>query len=336
MALESLLTLFDSDVSDVADVQASNGAASRCNGWEIRDVAAVAGSREPVTPASRATIPATAAATSATAEKIVTLQPKPAPLLGCTAATPATAENSNAECKAANQGAKVPDRDQGPEGSEWRHLQSDVAKRAALQGNTGAGSGCNGAATSATAETAQTDVGADNHRLWLITRPDGERFSLSRNPTAPLLEIQADYPGCTITPEPAPAPGPALSPDDLAVAHALLRHWQEDDLTTGNDWLDGLARDPARLEGMRQMALAAGVARYEPAPAPTTEPEDEPRPMAVCARCRHWTPDTINPKGGLGQCLIAAPASRRPGSCWPWTHDGAGIHCHQFEDTAHE
>lgn len=128
----------------------------------------------------------------------------------------------------------------------------------------------------------------------------------------------------------------ALTPDDLAIAHALLRHWQEDDLTTGNEWLDGLARDPERLAGMRQMALAAGVARYAPAPAPTTEPEAEPRPMAVCARCRHWTPDTINPPGGLGRCLIDAPASRRPGSCWPWTHAGAGIYCNNFEETAHE
>lgn len=110
------------------------------------------------------------------------------------------------------------------------------------------------------------------HRRWLITRPNGTRFSLSRNPPCTLVDVTADYPGCTIAPEADPAPGPALSPDDLAVAHALLRHWGEEDLTTGNEWLAGLVRDPARLEGMRQTALAAGVARYAPAPAPTTEP----------------------------------------------------------------
>ncbi len=128
---------------------------------------------------------------------------------------------------------------------------------------------------------------------------------------------------------PDPDPDPHLSPDDLAIAHALLTHWQEDDPDTRREWLDGLARDPARLEGMRQMALAAGVARYEtPAPAPTPDPEP---PKAFCARCRHWTPDTINPPGGRGRCLCDAPASHRPGSCWPWTHEEAALTCYEFD-----
>ena len=49
---------------------------------------------------------------------------------------------------------------------------------------------------------------------------------------------------------------------------------------------------------------------------------------AVCCQCRYWTPDTINPKGGLGRCQAQAPASRRAGSLWP--HSDA-IVCRVFD-----
>ncbi|NVZ11723.1 AAA family ATPase [Allochromatium humboldtianum] len=49
---------------------------------------------------------------------------------------------------------------------------------------------------------------------------------------------------------------------------------------------------------------------------------------AVCARCAHWTPDPVNPSGGIGRCQIDAPASRKPGSLWPWPD--AEISCGRF------
>lgn len=181
----------------------------------------------------------------------------------------------------------------------------------------------------------ETDAG-QVHRLWLITRPNGERFSVSRNPPCTQADVAADYPACVIEPEADPAPGAPLHPDDLAIAYALLRHWQEDDTATGLEWIDGMARDPDRLEQMRQMALAAGVARYETPPEPIAVLDPDPSPQAICARCRHWQADRINPPGGLGRCLIDAPRSRKAGSCWPHDHAAAAIHCTQFEDSTHE
>jgi hypothetical protein len=171
------------------------------------------------------------------------------------------------------------------------------------------------------------------YRLFDVIRPDGTALSVSRTPPCTLAEIEADYPGATVEPEPAPPPAAALHPDDLAVVYALLRRFGEDDTTTGLEWIEGLARDPERLEQMRQMALSLGLARWEEPPATPTR--ETPRQMAVCARCRHFQPSGINPPGGLGQCLTGAPASRRAGSLWPWLTD-AEIHCPQFEDATHE
>lgn len=132
-------------------------------------------------------------------------------------------------------------------------------------------------------------------------------------------------------PTPISPPRQTLSTDNLAIARALLRYWGEDDPEIIRDWLAGLA-DPERLEQMREMAVQVGVARYEPIPEPVTEPEIDPRPKAVCACCTRWTPDTINPPGGRGRCLIDAPASRKPGSCWPWIKcsDEVDVYCDRF------
>lgn len=62
---------------------------------------------------------------------------------------------------------------------------------------------------------------------------------------------------------------------------------------------------------------------------PTAETQPDTA-KAVCARCAHWTPDRINPPGGLGRCTVAAPASKRPGSLWPWLD--AEIHCTRFQE----
>jgi hypothetical protein len=173
---------------------------------------------------------------------------------------------------------------------------------------------------------------AKTSRLYLVTQLDGAQFSLSRHPPATLAEIERDYPGARIEPMPDLPPAAALEGENLKIAYSLLRAWGEDDQATGEQWLDGLARDPAMLEQMHEQAVALGLARWEdvptPAPAPSAQPET-PRPTAICARCRHFERDPINPSGGFGKCLISAPASRKAGSCWPWPD--AELHCRQFE-----
>lgn len=171
-------------------------------------------------------------------------------------------------------------------------------------------------------------------RLFLVTRPNGEQFSLSRNPPATLAEIRADYPDSRIEPMPNPPPAPSLSGENLQLAYAVLRAWQEDDTATGLEWIDGLARDPAMLAQMHEQAVALGLARWEDVPTPASAPvpsaqPETPRPTATCARCRHFERDPINPRGGFGKCLISAPASRKAGSCWPWPD--AELHCNEFE-----
>lgn len=51
-----------------------------------------------------------------------------------------------------------------------------------------------------------------------------------------------------------------------------------------------------------------------------------PRPPVACRECRHWSPDRINPPGGLGSCAIRAPASKRAGACWP----GSEVACPEW------
>lgn len=168
------------------------------------------------------------------------------------------------------------------------------------------------------------------HRLWLVTLPDGSVLSVSRTPPATLAEIQADYPGATIRPEPELAPGPALQADDMGLAFALLRHWNETDMDVGQEWLDGLARDPERLKQMYAEVVRLGIATYD-----APEPVEDAAATAVCAACLHWTPNPTSPATGLGRCLTDAPASRRPGSLWPWLVD-AEVRCREFAPKAAE
>jgi len=62
---------------------------------------------------------------------------------------------------------------------------------------------------------------------------------------------------------------------------------------------------------------------------PTAETQPDTA-KAVCARCAHWTPNPVNAAGGIGRCTIAAPASKRPGSLWPWPD--AEIYCTRFQE----
>lgn len=169
-------------------------------------------------------------------------------------------------------------------------------------------------------------------RSWLVTTPEGEVFSLSRTPPATLAEIEADYPGALIEPEPEQAPGASLHPDDIALAFALLRHWGETDTAIGQEWIDGLARDPERRRQMYTHAVRLGIATYDPEPETiATATVATSATGAVCARCGHWAPSPINPTGGLGRCRANAPASRKAGACWPWPD--ADVRCREFEPT---
>jgi len=42
-----------------------------------------------------------------------------------------------------------------------------------------------------------------------------------------------------------------------------------------------------------------------------------PRPPVACRECLHWSPDKINPPGGLGSRAIRTPANRPAGAYWP-------------------
>jgi len=170
----------------------------------------------------------------------------------------------------------------------------------------------------------------DRHHTWLVTLPTGERFSSMFCPPLSLAEVQARYPGARLTPEPD-RPARPIAPTTLAVIHAWLDHIGEDDAQTRREFVEGLERDPEPLRLCIEDAIAAGLAEWDRPQVETDEPtEVSTTPKAVCSRCAHWTPDRINPPGGLGRCTIAAPASKRPGSLWPWLE--AEIHCSRFQE----
>ncbi|MCK7581694.1 MAG: hypothetical protein MZV65_42820 [Chromatiales bacterium] len=130
---------------------------------------------------------------------------------------------------------------------------------------------------------------------------------------------------------PTTNPAPSLSPDALEIAYAYLRAVGETDPQSGQDFIEAVARDPEQLAALYADVVRMGLADWPDDQA--TEPDSgiKATAKAVCARCRHWTPDRINPPGGLGRCTIAAPASKRPGSLWPWLD--AEIHCTRFQET---
>ncbi|MCK7578900.1 MAG: hypothetical protein MZV65_26360 [Chromatiales bacterium] len=175
------------------------------------------------------------------------------------------------------------------------------------------------------------NAGVERHHTWLIALPTGERFSSMFCPPLSLAEVQARYPGASLTPEPD-RPARPIAPATLAVIHAWLDHIGEDDAQTRREFVEGLARDPEQLRLCIEDAIAAGLAEWDRPQVETDEPtEVSSASKAVCSRCAHWTPDRINPAGGLGRCTIAAPASKRPGSLWPWLE--AEIHCTRFQET---
>lgn len=110
------------------------------------------------------------------------------------------------------------------------------------------------------------DANPATHRRWLIRQADGQELDLTRTPPATVAEIEADYPGATVSPIPDPPPGRSLPPDTLAIAAALLDHWQEDDPVTRAEYLTALAADPRRQHQCFEAAVSAGLADWESTP----------------------------------------------------------------------
>ena len=106
---------------------------------------------------------------------------------------------------------------------------------------------------------AARDPTLDRHRQFSVIRADGAVLSVSRCPPCPLADVQADYPEGVCSVERVPETAVALAPADLALAQAILHAWGEDDSATIEEWMDGLARDPGRLQQMRAQAVALGL-----------------------------------------------------------------------------
>ena len=106
---------------------------------------------------------------------------------------------------------------------------------------------------------AARDPTLDRHRWFSVIQTDGTVLSVSRCPPGPLADVQADYPEGVCSVERVPETAVALAPADLALAQAVLKAWDEDDPVTTEEWMDGLAREPARLRQMRAQAVALGL-----------------------------------------------------------------------------
>ncbi|MEY6434209.1 hypothetical protein ABC977_17570 [Thioalkalicoccus limnaeus] len=161
-------------------------------------------------------------------------------------------------------------------------------------------------------------------RLWLVTLPSGERISVSYTPPASLAEVRGLWPDAqAIEPGAEPLPDGTLAAGDEALVRGWLAQIGEHDEATTAEVLARAASDPEALAFYLERAAAAGI---EAQPETAQKPA---RQAAVCATCAHFERDSTNPTGGLGGCRIDAPASRKPGSCWPWPNHS--LNCDQFE-----
>lgn len=116
------------------------------------------------------------------------------------------------------------------------------------------------------------------HRRWIVTPHDGAAEALSVSCCPPRTEapMAIDDPGCALAIAPERPPAPRLADADLQLADAVLRAWGEDDKAIGKDWIDGLARDPERLQPLHAHARALGIASAEE-PAQSCRPPNPPR-----------------------------------------------------------
>ena len=141
-----------------------------------------------------------------------------------------------------------------------------------------------------------------------------------RESKADLLALLAG----NVAPEPAPAPVPEPGPTPAPTPVAPHRCW----LVTLADggYLEITSTAPCTEEEIKQghpeaVAIEPDPPEERPAwllalTAPPN-PDDTTMALVSCSACRHWTPNWLNPDGGLGRCLMGADASRRPGSLWP-------------------
>ena len=105
--------------------------------------------------------------------------------------------------------------------------------------------------------------GEEPRRLWLVTRPNGERLSLSCTPPATLADLQRRFPCAHIEPEPAPEGGDP-DPEDAAIIGAWLDAIGETDPTIRTEILHRAASEPEARAAYFRAAVAAGVAKWEP------------------------------------------------------------------------
>lgn len=176
------------------------------------------------------------------------------------------------------------------------------------------------------------------HAAWDVVTAQGERLTVHTSPPATLAELTARWPGCQIAPAPLGERQP-LSDDALAVSNAFLDHIGETDAEARVEYLDALAQHPERLAGLFERAVELRLARWpkdgERIEKEAAESPEKPAGRAVCASCRHYRHNTLNPAGGLGRCSVDAPAGERAGSLWP--HADAWITCpHWHRETAHD
>lgn len=117
---------------------------------------------------------------------------------------------------------------------------------------------------------------------------------------------------------------------DKAAVTAWLDAIGETDPAARAQYLAICARDPRALAWtLAELAtMPASVPQVE-APATTRAPPTA-TPEVACCTCQHFERDTINPRGGLGRCLVDSPSSRRNPALWPWSE---AVHtCREWEN----
>ncbi|NKN34101.1 hypothetical protein [Marichromatium bheemlicum] len=92
-----------------------------------------------------------------------------------------------------------------------------------------------------------------------------------------------------------------------AAGNAYLDAIGETDPAARAEWLSSMRRPTGFSAGLASILKAAGGG----------EPEPEPEGVTCCT-CHHYQRNRLNPAGGLGRCLVDAPASGGPGSLWPY------------------
>ena len=158
--------------------------------------------------------------------------------------------------------------------------------------------------------------GPDKYRHeWRVTLPTGERFESSCTPPASRAEVLSWHPEGTRV-EPLPDPSPDSPPPMTQAEEAAIRAWFAHIGETAPDLIAPyLDRCQGSLEARRYFLARAAT---DGAPIVQVDPPAQPATSALvsCSSCHHYRPNAHG-WGGLGRCLVNAPASLEPGSLWP-------------------